>query len=214
MLRILVHLKKGITQKHHPVTPSLPMNRVLLWWVELFFLMVDILAIPEIYETVLAFGKWQTRPLTAHEKKLAYSVFGDSIAYERVRVDESATVICRSNHIFYVSFFTINSWGKFNPEIFIHEMMHVWQFQHFGSVYIPRALLAQRREPGYNYGGIKPLLNAVAHDHGFLPFNFEQQADIVADYFCLREGLVPNWCAPTESNLLPVFEYFIKKLWW
>ena len=36
-------------------------------------------------------------------------------------------------------------------------------------------------------------------------FNYEQQADIAADYFCLKNGFPPRWCAP-DPALLPLFE--------
>ena len=127
-------------------------------------------------------------------------------------MDETAAIACKRQHIYYVSFFTINAWGAFRPDIFIHEMMHIWQYQQLGAVYIPQALLAQRTELGYNYGGLPPLQEAMQADNGFAPFNLEQQADIVSDYFCLREGMMPRWCNVREQELMPVFKYFIKKL--
>ena len=210
--RLLGHLAAGLLWRRNPMCPELPINRVAGWWVELCFMLIDIVGVPEIYETFLDFYKWKTRVLSEAEIKIAISVFGNSINYEKVRVDETAQVVCRRYNVYYVSFFTINSWGDFKPEIFIHEMMHIWQFQNLGSVYIPRALLAQLTQMGYNYGGTEALLKAIALDAGFTPFNLEQQAEIISDYFCLREGLNPNWCSPHESNLIPLFEYFIKKL--
>ena len=51
--------------------------------------------------------------------------------------DETAKIVCRAHHIYYVSFFTINSWKPFRSDIFIHEMMHVWQFQNVGGHLYP-----------------------------------------------------------------------------
>lgn len=210
--RLGLHIVDGTMGNKHPTAPVLPLHPVGQWWLELVFLVFDVLALPEIYETLLDVGKRATRPLTAAEIALAKSVFGDSIQYDRVRVDETATVVCRRHHIYYVSFYTINSWGTMDAAVFIHEMMHVWQFERVGSAYIPRALLAQRTALGYNYGGTDALLKAFSADAGFTPFNYEQQAEIVADYFCLRNGLAPSWCPPGQGLMLPLFEYFAKKL--
>ncbi len=190
----------------------LPMNKYAQWWIELLFYSLDVLAVPEIYETLMDWSKWKTRPLTKEEIQTARTVFGDSINYDRVRVDETANIACKKHHLLYVSFYTVNSWGQFRPDIFIHEMMHVWQFQSIGGVYIPWALLAQRTDLGYNYGGLQVLADVKASGGGFENFNLEQQADIISDYFCIREGLMPRWCLADVESAKPVFEYFVKKL--
>jgi hypothetical protein len=77
----------------------------------------------------------------------------------------------------------------------------VWQYQQVGSRYIPRALYAQRTREGYNYGGVMALERAK----GWADFNYEQQAEIVADYFCLQQGLPPRYCPP-DARLMGVFE--------
>ena len=210
--RVILHIYKGIFGIYKPVENYLPMNRFARWWLELFFYLLDIIGVPEIYETLMDWAKWDTRPLTDAEIKMAESVYGNSIPSKRVRVDRAAKIVCRKHHIYYVSFYTINSWGSFRDDIFIHELMHVWQFRKMGSIYIPRALLAQWTLFGYNYGGIRPLKIAIENKEGFAPFNLEQQADIVSDYFCLREGLMPRWVSPMEGDLLPVYEYFIRIL--
>ena len=208
--RLCAHVGRGVKGLSGPVEEHLPANRFVRWWTELAFLCLDLLALPEWYETLTDWVKWETRPLTSKELALARSVFGASIPYGRVRVDERATVACRRYGGCYVGFFTINSWGRFGPTVFIHEMMHVWQFHQMGSVYILRALLAQRTTAGYNYGGTEALARARATGHGLRPFNLEQQADIVSDYYCLREGLPPRWCNTRGQVTLELFEYFIK----
>lgn len=151
-----------------------------------------------------------TRALTASEIALAHSVFGAAIVYERVRIDARARVMCRRRGMAYVAFNVINAWGPLSPAHFIHEMVHVWQYQRFGAVYIPRALYAQRTTMGYNYGGPVALQKAAAAEKSLLDFNYEQQADIVADYFCLKNGLRPRWCPP-DRYFLPVFEKLIRR---
>lgn len=212
MTRLLIHFINGIKELGRPRKVTLPINRYGLWWIECGFYLLDIIALPEMYETIMDFSKWKTRPLSDREIELAKSVFGNSIDLRRVRVDESAKIACQHHHIYYVSFFTINAWGTFQKEIFIHELMHVWQFQRMGSVYIPQALLAQKTWMGYNYGGEEVLRKVIETKGGLDVFNLEQQADIVSDYYNLREGLMPRWCTPYKSKLLPLFEYFIEKI--
>lgn len=210
--RVGAHFYKGVLGIYKPIEFDLPINRFLRWWLEMFFYLLDILGVPELYEILMDWVKWDTRPLTEKEINLAKPIYGDSISYNRIRIDETATIACKRHHIYYVSFYTINSWGSFRKDIFIHELMHVWQFKKMGSIYIPRALLAQRTLLGYNYGGVEPLIVAKEKGKGFASFNLEQQADIVSDYYCLKEGLMPRWVAPTEGNLLPFYEYFIEIL--
>ena len=211
LLRLLQHIYLGVLGSKNPKV-TLPINRYGQWWIEFVFYLFDVLAIPEIYESFMDWGKWKTRPLTINEIKLARSIYGNSIFYERVRVDETAHIACKHHHLLYVSFYTINSWGEFRPDIFIHEMMHIWQFQKLGGVYIPRALLAQWTPLGYNYGGLEKLKEAKNKGGNFENFNIEQQADIVTDYYCIREGMIPRWCHNEIVEAKPIFEYFIKKL--
>lgn len=207
-VRIWKHFKLGFAllfgKKSHQ-------NDLAPWWVGLVFHVLDLLGIPEIYESAIDFGKWSTRPLTEWEKQIAYSVFGQAIPLEKVRVDESARIGCQRWHVIYVSYFTINAWGKFHPDILIHELVHVWQYLRMGSLYIPRALNAQRTAEGYNYGGVEALKACRESGGSLLDFNLEQQADIISDYFCIREGLPTRWGSGKKADL-PVYEYFVNEI--
>ncbi|MEM9990514.1 MAG: hypothetical protein AAF738_02055 [Bacteroidota bacterium] len=179
--------------------------------VEPVFYALDRLGISKLYETLSNRWKPHTRLLTTQEIALARSVFGDSINYDQVRIDEQARIGTRRYNLCYVSFNTINSWGALSDELLIHELMHVWQYQHFGAVYIPRALAAQRSKEGYNYGGVEALWQAIHTKRNLWDFNYEQQGDIVADYFRLRQGLAPRWGKATWVDL-QVYEYFVQQL--
>ena len=210
--RLLFHIKKGISgleRRDQPI--ELPIGRFTRWWLELSFYVFDILAIPEFYETIMDWLKWGTRPLTKQELEWARPIFGDSIDYNRVRVDQHAAIMCKSQQICYVSFYTVNSWGEMRPEILIHELVHIWQFTHYGSTYIPLALLAQRSLSGYDYGGIISLEETKLKNGGLEHYNLEQQAEIIADYFCLKTGRPARWAKCIQDHL-PVYEYFVKQL--
>ncbi|MEZ4960854.1 MAG: hypothetical protein R2830_13610 [Saprospiraceae bacterium] len=206
--RILRHLATGtrnlVQAKHNP---KLPFPPIVFWWAEMFFMLLDLLCVPEVYETLTDFFKRSTRPMNAKEIALAATVFGNSIDYRQVRIDEKAAMVCRRHAIIYVSFHTINSWGSFSPSILIHELVHVWQYRQMGAAYIPRALMAQYTREGYNYGGLDKLKECISTGGSLHDFNLEQQADIITDYFRIREGLAPQWGDGGKRDLL-VYQKF------
>lgn len=185
----------------HPVTP--------VWrLLETGFLVADLLFFPDFLMFLNRIFKPNTRRLSEREIALARSVFGETIDYQKVRLDEKSFVGCRQFRFAYVGFYFVNSWGQLSDPVLIHELVHVWQYQRLGSVYIPRALWAQRTPEGYNYGGISALKIAMEQGKALMDFNYEQQADIVADYFCLKNDWKPRWCEADKSHL-PVFEAVI-----
>jgi len=202
--RLVRHLKSG---PRSFLSAPRKLNAALRWWSESLYLALDLAGIPEVYETLLDWIKYKTRPLTGREIDVARSVFGDSIQYARVRIDEGAYVGCRHFRFLYVSFYTINAWGAFNDEFLIHELVHVWQYEKFGGVYIPRAIRAIHSPEGYNYGGVGVLRQAVKTGKSFLDFNYEQQADIITDYYRLKTGKRPQWGQATAADL-PVYAHF------
>ena len=147
--------------------------------------------------------------MTRHETAIGLSVFGESINYELIRVDNSAFVGPRQYKFAYVSFHTVNAWGDFSDAILIHELMHVWQYERMGAMYIPLALSAQKTEMGYNYGGVQALWDNV--ETGLKAFNLEQQADIIADYYRIKHGLRPQWSKATPKDL-PVYERYVQQV--
>jgi len=186
-------------------------GRIAYWWLEFLLLLLDCLAISELYETLADFAKFNSRPLHEWEKKLARPIFGKSINYQRVRVDEYAFAGPRQFRLCYVSFYGINSWGKMDNSLLIHELAHVWQYQKLGIVYIPRALAAQRSPEGYDYGGAAGLREAQLAGRSFRDFNLEQQADILSDYFRIREGYPPRWGRGGVTEL-PLYEFFVQQV--
>lgn len=181
--------------------------RAMDWLYELGLLGLDCLGIPEWYETFIDVFKFRTRPLRPDEIELARSVFGSSLNYRRIRIDDRAWLVSRPRKVAYVSFHTINSWGPLPEHILIHEMVHIWQYRQFGSVYILKALMAQYSPKGYNYGGVDGLIQRT----DFREFNLEQQGDVVADYFRILNGLEPEWGSGSWEDL-EHYRKFIKQL--
>lgn len=205
LFRIFSHLFQGVR--------ALVSKRIVIkhWWQDFAFLMLDLIAIPEVYETLADFGKWNTRPLSPLERKLAESVFGNALQLDKICFDDRARIGCKKRNIAYVSFFTVNAWGRIQPATFIHELVHVWQYQKLGATYMSRALRAQKTKEGYNYGGPETLKKAMASGAKITAFNLEQQADIIADYYAIREGLRPAWGKGTVADL-PTYLYFVEQI--
>ncbi len=180
------------------------------WLLEAGFLFVEILGIFDVYDAFASLTK-RARPLTDREMNIARSVYGDNIDYTRVRLDERAYVGPRKGHFCYVSCNTINSWGILPDAVLIHELMHIWQYQHLGIVYIPRALAAQFSAEGYNYGGATALYEAIKKGKYLLDFNYEQQADIIEDYYRILTGLPTSWGNGCVQDL-ELYAHFVKQL--
>lgn len=194
---------------HHFTLPRPYPNGFSWKLLESIFRLFDLLRLPVLLLGLNALFKPNTRRLTEREIALAQSVFGNTIDYQKIRIDERSRIGCKRYHFAYVSFNLINCWAPLSDPLLIHELVHIWQYQHFASVYIPRALYAQRTREGYNYGGGEAIRQAVAQGLGFLDFNWEQQGDIVADYFCLKQGLKPRWCVGNPGYLCD-FEIVMK----
>jgi hypothetical protein len=192
---------------YRPITNEFPPKSVLEWSVDAGFYIMDIVAMPEVYEIIFSILKRKTRPLTIQEKALAKSIFGDSIQYDLVKVDTGARFGTKKIALAYVSFNTINYLRNIDKAIFIHELMHIWQFQQFGSIYIARAIKAQRSKEGYDYGGVANLYQVMLKGGSLLDFNFEQQADIIEDYYRIKEN--PTASGPMN---LSVYAYFAKEV--
>ena len=142
---------------------------------------------------------------------MAKAVFGDSIDYSWVVLDEKAMLGPKQGKFAYVGFNTINSYGKLSNHILIHELVHIWQFQNYGSPYIWRALWAQHSKEKYNYGGLEKLKITMNSKGSLLDYNYEQQGDVIADYYLLKNGKRPQWAEATQDDL-SVYEYFVHEI--
>ena len=179
------------------------------WLGEFAIYGLEVLGIGEIYETLMDFIKFNTRPLTASEIATAKTVFGNSIDYSLVRVDQWALLGPSWTGREYVSFHTINAWGPMTNRTLIHELTHVWQYEQQGAMYMPRAIHAQNTPDEYDYGGVPELINRAAK--GMAGFNLEQQGEILADYYQILNGLRPHQGRGTAANL-PDYEVYVNEV--
>jgi len=201
-MKYSIAYQEGLNDEERKIT-------VFNWLGTLFVYIFELLGLPGFYETISELIKFNTRVLSQKEITLAKSIFGDNLNYELIRWDKKAFFGAKTNKIAYVSFHTINSWGNLRKDIFIHELVHIWQYEQLGAVYIPRALAAQNTKEGYNYGGLDRLKKYEYK--GLSAFNLEQQADIIADYFRIKNNLKPEWGNATLSDL-PIYETYVSEV--
>ena len=176
--------------------------------------LVEVLGLGEAYQTVMDFVKFNTRKLSGGELSRASGVFGASINFEMVRVDENAVLGPAFSHREYTAFHTISGWGNISDDTLIHELTHVWQYERSGVIYIAEALHAQIKLGGtaaYDYQGTTGLQAAKNAGHGILSFNREQQAQIVQDYYLIKNNRPPHFGGATRLDL-PLYAYFVKEV--
>lgn len=176
----------------------LPVRNPGVWLLDLIFYCFDLFFLPEFYKALYFVIKPSIRFMSEEELNLARSIFLDGIVYRNVLIDNFSGRVSKRYGIAYVSFDLIHTWQSLRKDVFIHELMHVFQYQRFGSVYIIRALLAQWSKEAYDYGGLAGLAQAVADKKRLIDFNFEQQASIIEHFYELRErwgeeGMAEKW---------------------
>ncbi|MCH7842505.1 MAG: hypothetical protein IID01_07025 [Chloroflexi bacterium] len=154
--------------------------------------------------------------LTADEIEAAGRVLGPAaVQYSAVRVAEGRILrlVFKLNGDRAVTMFhTINLPAKGhhsrgNLDLLVHEMVHVYQFELAGAVYIWQALRAQRTG-GYRYGGWDQLAEDRQRGRRFSGYNREQQGQIAQDYF--KQVLTPD--LPSDSPVRLAFQPFIDDL--
>lgn len=155
------------------------------WLFSIPWYMLDLMFVPECYELINEVLFPSNRYLNQKELIESKKVFKGQIDYSQVRLN-AKNLIAKKLRIAYVSFNHVNYYENIPLDLLIHELVHVWQYQQFGSVYIYHALKAQKSNEGYDYGGITGLWQGRVALKDLIDFNFEQQGDIVQDYYLLK----------------------------
>jgi hypothetical protein len=150
-----------------------------------------------------------SRQLTPGEIDLARGVFGNSIDYSKVRVfnrawmgvfGNSGDMITPNGNI-YVAGDKARS-SDFSQQdqagqmMFIHEMTHVWQFQHGRNV--RGNAVKGWISSGFNYQSTYSYKLDEVKD--FTKLGIEQQAHMVEDYFSALQDLRGFGCEESTTN--------------
>jgi hypothetical protein len=124
------------------------------------------------------------RKLSEDELVSARKVFGAGLKYEAVSVEKIGSVIELINGgRAYTLGNTINLPGKAHASphqyvpVIIHELVHVWQYQHGGWGYAPSAVKAQLFGDGYDFA------KALRAGKPWVKMNPEQQGQMIQDAF-------------------------------
>lgn len=204
LLRLTFHLL-------YPIlfwVPVLPQYQIIKSWFDWFcmipFYLIDLFGISDLYEIANELINWKIRDINSHEKLMIQDVFAPDIPINHLRVNPS-NIIAKKLRIAYVSFRQINYNRNIPNDIFIHEIVHIWQYQLFGAVYIYFAWKAQMSNEGYDYGGSSKLVESIQAGKLFHQFNFEQQAEIIQDMY--RKTYFPDRTSVNENEVLAYNSY-------
>jgi len=130
------------------------------------------------YQFGWAFGSG--RSLDDAERRLARQIFANSLDLDVVRIVNTTLAAAPTTLGDY-----IRTNGSMSNATLIHELTHVWQYQHGGAAYISDSLCAQvgawartgDRNAAYDLTGV------VQERKRFSEYSAEQQATIVETYF-------------------------------
>lgn len=142
-----------------------------------------------------------SRSLTAQERALATTMFGDAIRYEVVRIyvrkyfpfQPRRVTMAPDGHLWFHPHGNLYCNDFCDSPLmlqshFIHEMTHVWQAQTKGRWYLP---LMRHPWCRYEYDLVagKP----------FARYGIEQQAEIVRHSFLYRNGVSPKGASASRG---------------
>ncbi|HYD19638.1 MAG TPA: type IV secretion protein Rhs [Patescibacteria group bacterium] len=134
-----------------------------------------------------------SRPLTTGEVQLAKSVFGDSIDYAAVTINDGkfagfhpeGTAMAPNGNLFMYGCYAedYSKLETYGQSLFIHEMTHVWQYQNKILAPIAEAVKLNLKHK-FNYRAAYDYELEAGKD--LTDYNMEQQASIVQDHFALK----------------------------
>ena len=170
-----------------------------------FLLLLDITPVPWLMEWLGNVFKRQARRMTREEITMAFDIFGPTVPYHLCTFDPASFFVKKKLATAYTFLHTINFAVSMPSETMIHELVHIWQYHRFGSIYLSEAIWAQRWGGGYNYGGYDALVKN--RGAGLSAFNMEQQAEIVEDYFRFKNDIPMQWSTrgPEIENVLEIY---------
>ncbi|MRX41402.1 DUF4157 domain-containing protein [Flavobacterium sp. LC2016-23] len=162
----------------------------LTWAGKLLLYIIDLLGIFEILQLIWGLI-FRMRKLTDVEINASLQVHpAGMIPYDLVYVDEGSLVAYISGYFSgggYRAVTTahiIHAAPGEDTATMVHELSHVAQYEHAGSVYMAQAIHAQAFGEGYNYMNSD---GTFKHAH-FNEFNREQQASMCEDYYKSLNG--------------------------
>ena len=162
------------------------------WLQALAWYTFDLMVGPEIVQLFLRMAT-DSRSLSSEEIAAAKKVLGHrTIRYYDVRIATGGilhSIFSRNKNRAFATWHTINlpSSKVSDISLLVHELIHVYQYERIGSVYITQGLGAQRKlgRKAYDYGGAAGLMASRAAGKRLRDYNREQQGQIAQDYTSL-----------------------------
>lgn len=138
------------------------------------------------------------RLLTEEEILLAESIFADGLDLDGVRINEGGLLTwfypgVTTGNIISFPTGTFDFSNENDKALFLHELTHVWQYQHSGWGYLPKALFEEVTEDNayvVHYDAAKE----------FSSYDLEEQAEIVAEYFLTKDERYEIYIEALGSN--------------
>jgi hypothetical protein len=183
------------------VKPAIRRTQWYDWPVDLVYYLVDILYLPEWYCLVVVLFKGNIRLANDLEKYLIAEYFQGLVDERYVLFNDKASFLVKKFAHALVTFNMIHFDKELSEPIIVHELVHVHQYQKYGSVYLYRALQAQLSKNTYDYGGPGNLASGAMKGKTINDYNFEQQASIVEDFYRLNNQFTLFY-SHTESEIL------------
>lgn len=153
------------------------------------------------------------RLLSQREIELARNTLGNAIDWRKVQIADGAwwllhphaAITCGNTIVFPPAHYQ-KDFSQSDVETrawFIHELVHVWQYQHGYPLLFAGVCLAVRGGYYQARGYIYPALNTI---NAFRDLNMEQQARVVQHYY-LAQQHDPRYlsCLPEFRRLLKPF---------
>ncbi|GMQ78789.1 MAG: hypothetical protein BMS9Abin02_1327 [Anaerolineae bacterium] len=168
------------------------LRKFAAWWHRVIVYLFDLIGGPEVIQLVIRMAT-RTRPLTEKEILAASEVIGaHNLRFNEVRIarDGLWRLIFKYNkQRAFATWHTINlpEAAEDNIPLLVHELVHTYQYERCGSIYIGQGLWAQIRygRKAYDYGGSQGLSADYAAGKRYSDYNREQQGQIAQDYCSL-----------------------------
>ena len=142
--------------------------------------------------------QWGKRRLTDKEEDMLERVFRGSVALYNVRIIEGFAGLFSVNDRPFTLGNTIYLKDRdpgAEPQLLVHETVHVWQYQNLGSRYVADALGAQAFAPGDAYDWQAAIARG---DTRWQDFNAESQGEFFEEVY--RDGKFITAPSPTGNG--------------
>lgn len=161
-------------------------------------LAVDAVVLAAVFLVVvpLSFGG---RSLTEEEIAVAKPIFADSLNLKAVRIKEGGLLTwfypgVTTGNIISFPTETFDFSDEKDRALLLHELTHVWQYQHDGWGYLPRVFIEEiTQSDAY----------VVHYEESkiFADYDLEEQAEIVAGYYLTKDERYEAYIDKLQSEV-------------